>query len=133
MSMIRVLVVDDQPNWREVISSLLNGEGFEVDTASTVEKAWDLLTKNIYHIAILDVRLVDDNPYDIQGIELLDKMKSHLNRPLPIVIMTGYSFEGMEDILCEKYGVSTLFNKGSEELHDTENFLNSIKELIRHR
>lgn len=133
MNANRVLVVDDQPNWREVISSLLNGRGYEVDTAATVEKAWDLLNKNIYHIAILDVRLVDDNPYDIQGIELLDKMKSNLNRPLPIVIMTGYSFEGMEDILCTKYGVSTLFNKGSEELHDTEKFLNKVKSLVNNR
>lgn len=126
----RVLIVDDQSNWREVISSLLSDSGYDVKTASSVVEAWTLLDTETFDIAILDVRLVDKNPYDIQGIELLDQMRARLENRFPIIIMTGYSFEGMEEILRQNYGVRDFLKKGSSMFHDINAFRGRIASIL---
>ena len=96
MPLHRILIVDDQQNWRDVISSLLASDGYEVNSVASTADAWRLLDNKSFDIAILDVRLVDDDPFDVQGIELLEQMKTRLGDRFPIVIMTGYSFEGQK-------------------------------------
>ena len=108
----RILIVDDQKNWREVMRSVLIGGGYDVDTAATVSEVWRLLRTETFDVAILDVRLVDRNPYDVQGIELLEQMKERLKEHCPVIIMTGYSFEGLEETMKTKYGVRAFVNKG---------------------
>ena len=121
-----VLVVDDQENWREVLSSVLRDGGYEVDVAESVSGAWCLLNAKVYDIAILDVRLTDRNPYDIQGIELLDQMKAQLQNHCPVVIMTGYSFEGQEDMMRTQYHVRDFIKKGTVILRDVGAFRSRI-------
>ncbi|MFC2036913.1 response regulator [Chloroflexota bacterium] len=130
MNRSRILVVDDQPNWREVITDVLRDAGDYVRGADSVASAWKLLDKEDFDIAILDVRLVDSNPYDIQGIELLEQMKEKLGDRFPIVVMTGYSFEGMEEILRTDYGVRDFINKGSAALQNLDAFRNRIYEIV---
>ena len=125
-----VLVVDDQENWREVLSSVLRDGGYEVDVAESVAKAWHLLNNNVYDVAILDVRLTDRNPYDIQGIELLDQMKAQLQDDCPVVIMTGYSFDGLEDRIRTQYRVRDFIKKGTTLLQDVSAFRHRIAAIM---
>ena len=127
----RILIVDDQENWRSVLRSLFTDCGYEVDTAKSASDAWKLLEINAYNVAILDVRLVDSNPYDIQGIELLEKMKKRIEDHFPVVIMTGYSFEGLEEILRKRYGVQVFINKGEPILHDIKAFKALISSVMQ--
>ena len=123
----RILIVDDQRNWRQVMKSLLIGGGYDVDTAASVSEAWDLLDVKTFHVAILDVRLVDRNPYDVQGIELLEQMRERLKEHCPVIIMTGYAFEGLEEIIKTRYGVRAFVNKGRlPGLHGLRNLIASI-------
>ena len=101
-----------------------------METAASVDEAWQLLNARTFDIAILDVRLVDRNPYDIQGIELLEKMKDCLRESFPVVIMTGYSFEGLEEIMRTKYGVRAFINKGKDDLKDLVAFRKLIASIL---
>jgi len=130
MNPSRILIVDDQQNWREVMSSLLSDSGYDVDTTESVFDAWKLLKSKTFDIAILDVRLVDRNPYDVQGIELLEQMKERLGERFPIVIMTGYSFEGLEETMRTKYGVRAFINKGTGMLQDIQAFRSLIASIL---
>jgi len=76
----RVLVVDDEPDILEVLEELL--EMCDVVTASTFEKAKELLESLDLDIAILDIMGVD-------GYGLLDIANK---RDIPAVMLTAHAF-----------------------------------------
>jgi len=76
----KVLVVDDETDILEVLEELL--EMCEVVTASTFEKAKELLGSQKFDIAILDIMGVD-------GYGLLDIANK---RDIPAVMLTAHAF-----------------------------------------
>ncbi len=76
----RVLVVDDEPDILEVLEELL--EMCDVVTASTFEKAKELLESSDFDIAILDIMGVD-------GYGLLDIANK---KEIPAVMLTAHAF-----------------------------------------
>ena len=76
----RVLVVDDEPDILEVLEELL--EMCDVVTASTFEKAKELLESSDFDIAILDIMGVD-------GYGLLDIANK---KDIPAVMLTAHAF-----------------------------------------
>ncbi|MCS7124755.1 MAG: response regulator [Candidatus Bathyarchaeota archaeon] len=80
----RILIVDDDENIRKVLSMILEDEGYSVDQAETAKQAIEKTKKNFYNIALIDIRLPD-----MEGIELLTKMRDTVPRMRKIII-TGY-------------------------------------------
>ncbi len=80
----RILVVDDDENIRKVLTMIMEDEGYAVDTAETAKKAIEKTRKNFYNLALIDIRLPD-----MEGIELLTKMKDTTPKMRKIII-TGY-------------------------------------------
>jgi DNA-binding NtrC family response regulator len=80
----RILIVDDDENIRKVLTTILEEEGYLVDSAETAKKAIEKTRKNFYNIALIDIRLPD-----MEGIELLTKMKETTPK-MRKVIITGY-------------------------------------------
>ena len=52
-----ILVVDDNPEIREIIQVLLGGEGYLVETAGNGVKALEMLENREYDLIILDIRM----------------------------------------------------------------------------
>jgi DNA-binding response OmpR family regulator len=50
----RILVVDDQPEVMAIFSRILENQGFEVSTATSSNKACELLETNEFDLVILD-------------------------------------------------------------------------------
>ena len=80
----RILVVDDDENIRKVLTTILEEEGYLVDSAETAKKAIEKTRKNFYNLALIDIRLPD-----MEGIELLTKMRDTTPKMRKIII-TGY-------------------------------------------
>jgi len=80
----RILVVDDDENIRKVLAMILEEEGYSVDQAETAKQAIEKTKKNVYNIALIDIRLPD-----MEGIELLTKIRDTVPRMRKIII-TGY-------------------------------------------
>ncbi|HDP25570.1 MAG TPA: response regulator [Deltaproteobacteria bacterium] len=80
----RILVVDDEEIIRYSLVNILSSRGFEVDEASTAEKALELLYKKSYHLVITDLVL-----QGLGGLELLENVKVISPKTIVIVI-TGY-------------------------------------------
>lgn len=59
----RVLVVDDNPEIREIIEILLNNEGFEVTCAENGTLALQLLQEQTFDLIILDIMMPGENGY----------------------------------------------------------------------
>ena len=80
----RILVVDDDKSIRKTLSMILELEGYEVDTAENGKEAIDKSNLKLFNIALVDIRLPD-----IEGTELLTKLKETTPKMRKIII-TGY-------------------------------------------
>ncbi|MCW5829155.1 MAG: sigma-54-dependent Fis family transcriptional regulator [Deltaproteobacteria bacterium] len=79
-----ILVVDDEPNMRKVLSALLGGEGYDVETADSGAKALDMLRQDQFHAMITDLRMPG-----MDGLELLRKSRQFQPR-LPVIMLTAH-------------------------------------------
>ena len=80
----KILMVDDDEHICRVMSLILEGEGFEVETAFTGEDAIKKSKAKIYDAAILDIRLPD-----IEGTKLLKAMHE-ISPKMVKIMLTGY-------------------------------------------
>ncbi|MBI5584738.1 MAG: response regulator [Deltaproteobacteria bacterium] len=95
MEDFRVLVVDDEDDFRETLIKRLQKRNLDVSGAENGEKALEMIDKYLYDVVILDVKMPG-----IDGIEALREIKRR--KPLVEVIMlTGHAsvesgIEGMK-------------------------------------
>jgi two-component system nitrogen regulation response regulator NtrX len=79
-----LLVVDDEPQIREVVSGILQDEGFEVLTAPDGETALKRVEDDVPDLVLLDIALPG-----IDGLEVLDRLKRQFPL-LPVVMISAY-------------------------------------------
>ncbi len=60
-----LLIVDDEPNIREVLRIVLDGEGYSVSEAATYAEAMQLLGQTTFDLVICDIFLPDGNGLDL--------------------------------------------------------------------
>lgn len=82
-----ILVVDDDPMARELLSERLGEEGFVIHTAEDGEHGWDVLLANPETFRVI---LLDRQMPRLNGLDLLKRIKSeeHL-RSIPVIFQTG--------------------------------------------
>ena len=82
---IKLLLVDDEKKFVEVLSERLEVRGFEIKTALSGEEALKWIYKSEFDVVLLDVMIPGDN-----GIEILKEIKRA--RPLiQIIMLTGHA------------------------------------------
>jgi len=92
-----ILVVEDDPDVRQLVEMLLLGEGHQVMVAADGNAALELVTQ---HKIDPDLVLADYNlPKGLHGLEVAAKLREKLRRQVPVIIMTGdISTTTMRDI-----------------------------------
>ena len=80
----QILVVDDEPNLRRVLSAQLERDGYDVHTSEDGEQALALLTEHHIDLVITDLRMPK-----LDGMELLRRI-SALEDPMPVVMITAH-------------------------------------------
>ncbi len=85
MSNARILIVDDEKGVRDLLKRLLLKKNYQVQTASTGEKAYSLIDKDTFELALFDLKLPDSD-----GLTLLKHLKS-VQPVCAAVIITAYS------------------------------------------
>jgi CheY-like chemotaxis protein len=93
LSQKKILIIDDEPDLLEIISSEFDLEGANVFQADSVEKAITVLSKNSIDIVISDVRM----PFRT-GIDLLKYMKDKNVFYPPMILISGYTDVPIQDI-----------------------------------
>jgi two-component system response regulator HydG len=79
-----ILIVEDDPNIRETLKTILQQKGYNTDTAKNGKEAIQKSKTKFFNIALLDIILPD-----IEGTKLLTMI--HKNTPKTVKIMiTGY-------------------------------------------
>ena len=108
---LKILVVDDEPDYCEVLRMILLEEQYRVTTCSNGKEALKILEKDDYDLVVTDLMMPDMN-----GDELLHEIKK--TKPsTEVIIMTAYGTIE-KAVATMKEGAYTYITKGSapEEL-----------------
>ena len=79
-----ILVVDDEPVQREVISGFLRKQGFEVVTADSAERALELFRQDAF-----DLILTDQKMAGMTGLDLMQAVHT-INSDTPVILITAF-------------------------------------------
>lgn len=87
MAQAKILCADNDPDFLETRSEFLNREGYAVIPASSPAEARKKVDEENPDLAILDIRLLnDDDEKDMSGVELAKE----IGRSVPVLLLTGY-------------------------------------------
>lgn len=85
MSAPYVLVVDDEPDIRELVGEILQDEGYQVASARDGAHARALLRDRRPDLVLLDIWMPD-----VDGISLLKEWSESGQLPCPVIMMSGH-------------------------------------------
>ena len=88
----RILIVDDEPDLREILQYNLEAAGYETDLAASAEEALEKLTAE-HSLLLLDVMMGG-----MSGFALAEHLRDELNNSTPIIFLTAKDRE--EDMLA---------------------------------
>ena len=92
-----ILVIDDEAEIRNSLSSILEDEGYSVEAVENGKQAVRTCEKMQFDVALIDINLPD-----IKGTELLAKLKQ-ISPKMVRIIITGYpSIENAVKAINEK-------------------------------
>jgi len=110
----RLLIVDDEDDFREALVKRLEKRNVDVWSAETGRRALDLVEKMAFDVVVLDVKMPG-----MGGIETLEQIKK--KKPLvEVILLTGHAsveagIEGMKlgafDYVMKPVNIDELLNK----------------------
>lgn len=130
---MRILLVEDEPSLRKLVSLNLTLEGYEVETAENGKVALDKLSEAHYDLMVLDLML----PL-VSGLDVLTTLRL-TNSELPVIITSAKDSssdrirglkEGADDYLVKPFEIEELTLRMHKLLErsqtaDTEDLLDS--------
>ena len=81
----KILVVDDEPDIRNLVQEILQDEGYEVATAEHAQAAREVRRAGRLDLALLDIWMPDTD-----GISLLREWAESGELPFPVIMMSGH-------------------------------------------
>ena len=82
-----ILIIDDNPDIRNILKDLISDAGYETRVAANYNQALNEIDKKLPDVAIIDVKL---DKGDNDGIQLLSHIKSK-NKDIPVIIISGHA------------------------------------------
>jgi DNA-binding response OmpR family regulator len=140
----RILIVDDEPDTCANLSDILHDIGYQVDTAYDGFAALELVKKNAYDIALLDLRMPG-----MDGLELYRRIRQISAETVAIVVTAYASSDTAKTILStgawkivpKPVNISNLLNHVSQALDiplvlvvdDDRDLCDNLWELLHER
>ena len=127
----RILVVDDEPAQRELVSGFLRKRGFEVDEAAGGQAALARFTQ-----APFDLVLTDQRMPDLSGLDLLQRLRA-VTPEAAVIVMTAYGTietavgaikAGATDYLSKPINLDELLHR-IEQVRERQRLLGENREL----
>ncbi len=103
----KVLLVDDETDFLEVMAERMKAREIRVKTASSAKEALSLIEQESFDAVILDLQMPEMN-----GIEALKAMKSK-NPDIQVIVLTGHATV-QKGIEAMKLGATDLLEKPAD-------------------
>jgi DNA-binding NtrC family response regulator len=126
-----ILVVDDEPVQREMVSGFLKKQGFEVIVAESGERALELFRQDAFDLILSDQKMAK-----MSGLELLQAVHS-INPETPVILITAFGTvetavtalkQGAIDYLTKPLNLEELLYR-IQQVSDRYRILNENREL----
>jgi len=127
----RILVADDEPVQREMVSGFLKKQGFEAIAAESGERALELFRQDAFDLILSDQKMAD-----MSGLELLQAVHS-INPETPVILITAFGTvetavtalkQGAIDYLTKPLNLEELLYR-IQQVSDHYRILNENREL----
>ena len=102
---IRILLVDDEADFRQLMTFWLKSKGYNVITATDGKSAIDMVKQDPPDIMFLDLRM----PV-MDGVEVLQRIR-RFNKDVPVIVISAYINDPSAKDLTS-FGISGVFYKG---------------------
>lgn len=125
MARLKVLIVDDEPDFLKLMGTRIESWGYDVIKASSGKEGIDAVKSESPNVVILDYMMPD-----MDGVEVLKEVR-RIDKKIPVIMFTAYpDLKSMGD--TEKLGVSSYIPKLSNYT-DTLSTLKANIEMIEKR
>ncbi len=84
MSRKSILVVDDEKNQREILETILSGEGYDVTTASSGEAAMKFVEARRFDLVLTDLKMTG-----MSGLDLLKEL-TNFDKSIIVMLLTAH-------------------------------------------
>ena len=110
----KILVVDDEKIMRDILTSFLERENYEVIAASEGQGAVEIAKREHPDVILVDVRMPE-----IDGIETCKRLKAELTtKSIPVIMISGVGESmmeaveaGAEDFLNKPFALAEVFTR----------------------
>jgi two-component system, NtrC family, response regulator AtoC len=82
--MATILIVDDDAGFRALMETILQGEGYETESAASAAEALAAGGRRSFHLVVTDLKLPDGS-----GLDVLRYWKQEMPE-IPVVVITGF-------------------------------------------
>src|SRR5580765_4979089 len=131
-----ILVVDDENDIRQLVSGILQDEGYSTRTAADSDSALSAITARRPNLVFLDIWLQGSR---LDGLQLLDSVKAE-HPDLPVVMISGHGNietavaaikQGAYDFIEKPFKADRLILVADRAL-ETSRLKREVKELKQH-
>ena len=134
--MTRVLFIEDDSGWQDILRRLLETAGHEAQRATTFEAAIGILSgKKQFDVIVFDLRLGEKSPNDNQLVWLdafIQGMTARQLRIPPIIIVTGVDVTRREIVQTFTEYHDHIFGFFDKKDLDPKDFLRRLKEVANY-
>jgi CheY-like chemotaxis protein len=114
-----ILVVDDEAPFRNILNSVLQNEGYQVETASDGDEAIVKIEQRKFDLILLDIHMER-----VDGFEVLKLVKEKYAET-KVIVLTGFS-ELANAIKAQQMGAEAFISKP----YDLIDLLETIQRII---
>ena len=115
-----ILVVDDEKNQREILETILSGEGYDVTTASSGEAAMKFVESRRFDLVLTDLKMTG-----MSGLDLLKEL-TNFDKSIIVILLTAHgSVDSAVDAL--RLGAFDYLQKP----YDSEKLLETVDRALK--
>jgi len=107
---LKVLVVDDCPDSRDIMQKILESFGFRPESVSSGKEALNMLQENQTMEEPFELVVIDWRMPEMDGIEASRIIREDLKLTIPIIMMTAFGREA-EKLEAKKAGINAFLTK----------------------
>ena len=115
-----ILVVDDEKNQREILETILSGEGYDITTASSGEAAMKFVESRRFDLVLTDLKMTG-----MSGLDLLKEL-TNFDKSIIVILLTAHgSVDSAVDAL--RLGAFDYLQKP----YDSEKLLETVDRALK--
>lgn len=123
-----ILVLDDEERWRDALVGILTQADFSVDAAGSTKEAKQLLSKSVYHLAVLDLSMLPGDGSNEEGMVLLGELdEDNLLGAMEVIVLTGYETVARLRKAFKRYKVADFLLKDE---FDPTDFVSQVEQTF---